>query len=331
MLHHGTIRKYTAALLDLFNGLEIQYEDSAGAVHSRNIPVKYSSIEKSRVLDNYTSEQLLSGNYNVLPRASIAMVQMIKAEQRITNKNVKINTYKQEDHFEYMYNSVPYEFQFQLDIQCRGMNEAAMIVEQLAPKFNPTVNIDIWDAANLNEPTRVPVRLLDIAIESEEYEELSSNIVNVSCGISIMGNLYPPIRSTERVKDFKIYINEAPGDGYFSRKDILGWDVNTDGELKNGTINSITDTTVFAPQVIDIVSIAPVVMGHNELTVIYEDVDNQLDELTFEWVILSGNATIQGDVYNADLTIISAGDIEVQVTISDIYGNYNSFIKTYTV
>ena len=35
MIHHGTIRKYTAALLDLFNGIEIQYEDSNGCGYSK--------------------------------------------------------------------------------------------------------------------------------------------------------------------------------------------------------------------------------------------------------------------------------------------------------
>jgi hypothetical protein len=135
-------------------------------------------------LDNFSTEQLLAGNTNTLPRGAIALSTMIKAEQRTTNKNLKIGKVKGENTFEYMYNSVPFEFTFELAIMCRGMNEAAMIIEQIAPKFNPTVNIDVWDAENLNEPTRIPVKLLDIGIESNEYDELSSNIVTVNVGTS---------------------------------------------------------------------------------------------------------------------------------------------------
>ena len=330
MIHHGTIRKYTAALLDFFNGIEIQYEDSNGTVRSRNVPIKYSSREKINVLSDYLTEQLVSGNTNVLPRASLALSTMIKADQRITNKNVKIATIKTDDTFEYMYNSVPYEFTFELAIQCRGMNEAMMIVEQIAPKFNPTVNIDVWDASNLDEPTRVPVKLLDIGIESEEYEEISSNLVNVNIGLSIMGNLYPPIKTIDRIKDFKMYINQQDGD-FYTKKAIMGWDVLDDGTLDNEELTEVTDTITYAPQVISINAVNTVTVGANDLVVIYDDKDNKLDELVFDWTILSGPATVSGDLDRAQLVVSANGTVEVQVTITDIFGNYNSLVKTFVI
>lgn len=329
MIHHGTIRKYTAALIDLFNGIEIQYDDSNGNTLSRNIPIKYSSREKAKVLDDYTAEQLSSGNTNVLPRANLAMSTMVKSDSRVQNKNLKIAQIKTDDSFEYMYNSVPFEFTFELTFQCRGMNEATQIVEQIAPKFNPTVNIDVWDATNLDEPTRVPVKLLDIGFESEDYDELSSNIVMINIGLSIMGNLYPPIKSIDRVKEFKMYVNQQDGN-FFTKKSILGWDVN-DGELENGEITQVTDTTTYVPTLISITPENTIQVGLNDLVVIYEDKDNQLSELSFQWEILSGSAIINGDLDTAQLTISAAGDVEVQVTITDAFGNYNSLSRTFTV
>lgn len=330
MIHHGTIRKYTAALLDFFNGIEIQYEDSNGTLRSRNIPIKYSSREKVNVLSDYLTEQLTSGNTNVLPRASLALSTMIKSEQRTTNKNVKIATIKTDDTFEYMYNSVPYEFTFELVFMCRGMNEAMMIIEQVAPKFNPTVNIDVWDASNLDEPTRVPVKLLDIGIDAEDYEELSSNLVMVNMGLSIQGNLYPPIKSIDRVKDFKMYMNQQDGN-FYTRKSILGWDVDADGALQNGEITIAEDTTVHAPQVISINPTSPIVLGPNTLSVIYEDKDNKYSELTFTWSVLNGSAVVSSDGDTAELNVTAAGSVEVEVTITDVYGNYNSLSTTFTV
>ena len=226
--HHGTIRKYTAAILDLFNDLEIQYENSLGDTKSRPIPIRYSSREKATIFDEYTTEQLLSGNYSILPRASLSLQSMSKVDSRVTNKNTKINQYKTDDSIEFSFNSVPYEFTFEIIVQCRGMNEAAQIIEQIAPKFNPTVNIDVWDAANLSEPTRIPVRLTDVQFSSEDYEELSTNIFTVTFSLSIMGNLYPPIKSQERVKQFKSMMNEVDGKHY-QRKAMAEWDVDLNG------------------------------------------------------------------------------------------------------
>ena len=328
MIHHGTIRKYTAALLDLFNGIEIQYDDSNGNTISKNIPIKYSSREKSKILDEFTTEQLLSGNTNILPKANLSLSTLAKSDQRVQNKNIKINTVKSETQFEYMYNSVPYEFTFELTILCRGMNEAAMIIEQIAPKFNPTVNIDIWDAQNLNEPTRIPVRLLDIGIQIDDYEELSSNLVTLLIGLSIMGNLYPPIKTIERIKDYKLYINNQDGD-YYSRKVIMGWDVNENGELINPIIDSAPETSL-APIIIDLLC-PNFSIGTNIFELIYDDKDSKSNELTFVWDLIQGNGDLTYDGSNATLVISDYGYYEIKVTISDVTGNYSSFEKIFWI
>lgn len=330
-IHHGTIRKYTAALLDLFNGMEIEYKDKAGNVITRSVPIVYSSKEKSRVIEGFTAEQLAAGNTNVLPRASLSMSTMLKSDQRVMNKNNKINTVANPNSFDFLYNSVPWEFTFELSVMCRGMNEATMLIEQVAPKFNPIVNIDIWDAENLNEPTRVPVRLLDIGVETSDYEELSTNIVTVSFGLSLFGNLYPPIQSIQRIKDFKIYMNQQDGDS-FSKKSVLGWDVSSDGTLTNGTITQAENPALNPPVIIDIIASTIVTLKPvNNLTVIYKDNDNKLSELTFEWAVIQGSATIVGTLDNAVLSVTAVGTVEVRVTITDIFGNFTSLSKIFIV
>jgi len=244
MFHHGTIRKYTAALLDIFNDLEIQHKTSSGELLSKKIPIRYSTREKATIFDEYSTEQLLSGNYSILPRASLAMASMAKSEQRVTNKNTKINQFKTDSTIEFSYNSVPYEFSYEIIIQCRGMNEVTQIIEQIAPKFNPTLNVDIWDAQNLSEPTRVPIKLTDIQFSSEEYEELSSNIFTITISIALIGNLYPPIKSQERVQTFMMMINGLDGD-YYTQKEMLEWDVNLDGYLFNETLDNSIDGTEY--------------------------------------------------------------------------------------
>lgn len=325
-VHHGTIRKYTAVMLDIFNDLEIQYKDSNSVLHSSNIPINFSSIEKAKSLDQYSIEQILSGNTNILPRAALSLMSVQRSETRMSNKNVKINTVKKEDLFEFQYNSMPYQFMYQLTIQCRGMNEASMIIEQIAPKFNPTLNVDVYDGMNLNEPTRIPVKLLDFSIDFEEYTEISTNLVTVSCSIQLEGNLYPPIKTVDRIKDFKILLNERVQEDTFNRRVIMGWDVDDEGLLHNEEI-IIPNNNV--PEIIDILCNSYIKIGDNDLFLVYEDKDNLIKELTFNWEVLSGDATITFKKEFATLKINSAGPIEIQVSITDISGNYSTSSKVF--
>ncbi len=328
--HHNTIRTYTGALLNLFNDLEVQYKNSLGEITARNIPVKFATKEKSKILDEYTTEQLTSGNYNVLPRANLAWSSIMRSEQRTQNKNVKINTKANETNFEFLYNSVPYEFTYELTIMCRGMNEATMIIEQIACKFNPIINIDVFDATNLDEPTRIPVQLLDIGVEPNEYEELSNNILNITVGLSIKGNIYPPIKSIDRIKEFKMFLNESQEDKFnnYNKKSILNYDVQ-DSVSTNGTIfiPEIGDTT---PRIIEIVG-SNVVVGSNNLTCIWEDADSTAREVSFEWFVLSGSAVINVNKDKAVLVVSASGSIEVLCKITDERGNYNSKTKIFVV
>lgn len=328
MYHHGTIRKYTAALISLFNDVEVQHNNSSGTTISKNVPLVYSSREKSKILDNKTTEQLLSGNYNVLPRGSLALASMAKSSQRATNKNHKIGNVKSENSIEYMYNSVPYEFTYELVYQCRGMNEATQIIEQIAPVFNPTLNVDIWDGNNLDEPTRVPIKLEGIDINTDEYDELTSNIFLLSFTLSIQGNLYQPIRSQARIKEFKLRLNQYDNDNFYTKKSILGWDVNNSGSLENGSIINIPDVYTYPP-VITSINANSTIVGDNNFVVIYEDKDNPIEELKFNWEILSGDGSITFDNDKAIVTANSIGTIDIQVTITDVYGNYATYSELF--
>lgn len=332
MLHFGLIRKYTAALLDLFSTLEIQYNDSNGNTLSRNIPIKYSVREKSKLFDELTTEQLLTGNYNVLPRGALSLVSMIRTDERIMNKNMKINTLKTDSAINYMYNSVPYEFLFDLDIHCRGMNEAAMIIEQIAPRFNPFIALDIYEIDGLDTPTSCPVKILDMSIDSQEYEELSQNIITVTISFSLMGNFYPPVKSLPLIKEFKMLINQGLTDplttNNFSRKAIIGFDV-INGNLENETLYEDNLNTQ-PPVIIDMVA-NNFSIGTNLLTVIWSDKDNVISEESFNWELISGSGILSGSGQTAELTITAAGSYEVQVTITDMFGNYTTLSKTFVV
>lgn len=199
-VHNNTIRKYVQALLSQLNDFEVQYISTSGEVLNKKIPLTYGQTEKSNMLDFVDQSFLEKGNYNILPRSYIKLVQLQKQEERVTNKLLKKNVQKFENHQEFVFNPMPYEFTFEYNFYCRGMNEASQIIEALQTKFNPTLEIDIWDQVNLDEPTRIPVKLLDISIEDEGFTEQSTNLITIGASLSIIGNLYKPNDVTDLLK-----------------------------------------------------------------------------------------------------------------------------------
>ena len=123
-----------------------------------------------------------------------------------------------------------------------------------------------------------------------------------------------------------MYIN-VQQDNEYTRKTLLSADV-IGSELDTIKTNVLLNNK---PTIIDLVGDV-VIVGDSNLQVIYEDLDNKFDELTFDWDVITGDATIVGEKDNAVLTVASnISDIEVQITITDIHGNYSSLNKIFTI
>ena len=234
--HHNTIRKYTAALISFFNNIEIQYSTSSQVLKTKKIPLQYKSKEKANILEHITEEELQHGMHNVLPKASSSINGLAKNQEHQTNQSNKIGRYVTNDEMEYMYNSVNYVFDYSYIVKCRGMNEATQIIEQILPMFNPIVYLDIWDADNLNEPTRVPLILQSTDIETEEYDDLSSNIVTIIFNLELFGNVYQPLKTMPKIKQFQLYVNNIINEDTAINDKMIEW--NTDGiDIANNTLS----------------------------------------------------------------------------------------------
>ena len=202
---YSTIRTLVGAHLDLLNKLQVQSKDSAGNVITKNVPFMYTSKEKALMFEGVSLDQLKTGNLNILPRGTLSLVSIQKDDSRQLNRNLRTNKVTKTDTIEYQYMSVAYNFMFEVGIVCRGMNEACFLVEEIAPMFNPLVNIDIYDTANLEEPTRLPLHMLDISIEEmSEINETSKNLFRVVFSTQIDGYLYPPTREDYKIKQLNL-------------------------------------------------------------------------------------------------------------------------------
>ena len=209
MISHGTISLYTAALLSFLRKIKIEYLDENENLISKNIPIMYSSKEKAKSLEFFNQKDFISGNVNLLPRGTLALVSIQKREDALLNRNIKINKVKNiNGSFEYSYNSVPFSFIYEFNIFCRGMSELTSLVEIIMPKFNPNLSLDVYDVANLDEPSRVPLKLMDVSFqEVDEFSETSKNIWNLTFSMQIDGNLYQNIKTINPLTEYKEAVN----------------------------------------------------------------------------------------------------------------------------
>ena len=197
MISHGTISLYTAALLSFLRKIKIEYLDENENLITKNIPIMYSSKEKAKSLEFFKSDDFVSGNVNILPGGTLSIVSIQKREDALLNRNIKINKVKNKDgSFEYSYNSVPFLFIYEFNIFCRGMSELTSLIEIIMPKFNPNLALDVYDVANLDEPSRIPLKLMDVCFEEVDgFSETSKNIWNLTFSMQIDGNLYQNIKT----------------------------------------------------------------------------------------------------------------------------------------
>lgn len=208
MFYHNTIRRYTLLLLDKFKNLELQYKNSNDEIITKNIPIHYKVQEKEFLLDK-SGDQVITGNTNVLPRAVLELTSLSPNTERQASKYNKINRMKSQisgkPYTNFQWNCISYDFTYSLSIYCRGMSEVCQIIEEVAPKFNPIMYLDVYDAENEETPTRVALQLSSIDFSPEGFEENSINIITVSFELLLSGYLFQPINAYSEIKEF--YIN----------------------------------------------------------------------------------------------------------------------------
>lgn len=324
MISHETIKKYTILMQNFLNDIEVSTIDSKDNIISKKVPITFSSKEKMSMLDDLTTEQITKGNYNVLPRGYFTLASIQKADDRTLNKNLKINTVKHENRVEYSYNSVPYDFYFDCVIKCRGLTEATKIIEQVAPKFNPTVQMDIFDVPNLKEATRIFIKLLDISFDDAGYEETSTHIINVNISMILCGNLYQPIKQYSNIKEFKIHFNNE--DKQFSDT-LMGWDVIDD---KPQNLEILTDDGNPKFKIVDLKPQGLIKEGESQFLVIV-DKEPHID-LKYQWSIALGDVLIKDCNSEICKVIINSKEpFVIKCKISDTFDNYLTIEKEFFV
>ena len=201
--HPNTIRKYVAGMLAFFSNLRVEYLAN-GKVYQRKLPVFYGNREKLLTIEEHEFSELMNGNTNFLPRASLVIDSMTYDANRQNNKNVAVQreltmqSLTNKNAFAYVTSAPsPYNIAVRLNLVTRGMNDAMMLVEQVASFFNPFYTFKMVEE---QQESSIRLQLDSVTFEPPEIDQYSSNEVMVEFGFTLYGNMYKP-RSKEFIVD----------------------------------------------------------------------------------------------------------------------------------
>jgi hypothetical protein len=208
--YHATTRKLVTAFGTLFNNIYIERIDE-GVTKKIKVPLIYSPKEKFIHRLNLDIDKTMI--QTVLPRMGFSIAGISYDAER--KKNSLNKRWKQEigtnDEvtFQYRYEDVPYNIDFELYIYTRNIDDGLQIVEQILPFFVPDFTITIKPKVldNSLEKVDIPI-ILNQVIPNEVYNESFSEdtrVLNWDLQFTAKTNFYGPVRnSSSIIKDVKV-------------------------------------------------------------------------------------------------------------------------------
>ena len=235
--YHNTTRMYTVAVGSIFNGIRIEREDRAGNVLG-TIPVPLTYSEKEKFMRRANEISSIDDEVKVqetLPRMGFELLSFDPAPNRKTNTMNKIsNTTGSQGKF--MFNRVPYDFQFAVYIAARRIDDALRIVEQILPYFSPELNV------RLNTMKDFPEMVDDIPIVLDSARpDINAGgtfdgrrVVLWEIQLTLKGFLYCNVRDRDMIRKTIVELSDSDlntfYEGYMSYLDPLY--TGSDGEYE---------------------------------------------------------------------------------------------------
>lgn len=213
--YHKTIFKSVATFGTLFNDITVKRKLSSGeTVKELKVPLSYAPRGKflSKITAQPDDNNIDKRTAIVLPRMSFEMTDFSYDSERKLN-SLGMRYHKNEnDNQKSMYNPVPYNIGFSLNVYVEHFDEGLQIIEQIVPFFSPYLNIPsklIYDDMGVVDD--VPVLLNDVSLE-ESYEGQfeDKRVIMWNLSFTLKTNIFKPIKDTNLIKQVETNIISTP-------------------------------------------------------------------------------------------------------------------------
>ena len=218
--YNSSFKKYVVIFGTLFNNIKIERLNDTGVLEQTfKIPIAYGPREKflARIEDNPDAAALTAIR---LPRMAFEVSSISYASERklqtvnkvVSRKNINgVNVYSK------VFNPVPYDIGFRLDIMAKTMEDGLRIVEQILPYFTPewTVSAKLL-GDEFDTITDIPLVLQSVEIDDSYANDfLTRRVLIFSLTFTMKTYFYGPVTESKLIKlvDVRLYPDTTANNG----------------------------------------------------------------------------------------------------------------------
>lgn len=218
--YFASIRKLVVAFGSLFNEITIERRsglgDAGNVVKSIKVPLAYGPKQKWITLLNQKSARRQGGDINIftqLPRMSFELVsfqydsnrKLPTMQKNISTKNADTVENMEDGEFSEFLKTqlvpVPYDFQFQLNLITKNLDDGYQVLEQIIPFFRPEYVVTVEELPELGLRRDVPFILTGNSSEDSWTGQFTeSRVMTWTLDFVAKYHLYPPITDAKIIK-----------------------------------------------------------------------------------------------------------------------------------
>lgn len=197
VFYHKSLRKYVTLFGTLFNDIYINRTLNDGRVaETLKIPITYGP--KQKTLLRLDSDPLLNRPFEInVPRMAFEMTGMSYDPSRklITTNKGYIKANPDNDGIKYMYNPVPYNFDFSLYVTVKNAEDGTRILEQILPYFTPEWTTTVNLISDMDVKLDIPTVINNVSSEdSYEGGVDERRIIIWTLNFTMKGYIFGPVK-----------------------------------------------------------------------------------------------------------------------------------------
>ena len=204
--YHQHIRKAVIAFGTIFNNINVERKNSAGAVaQTIRVPLAYSTKQKFMTRIERVGDSTTRGEVALtLPRMGFEIQGLQYDPSRkttIINKNKAVGVGDDVQTVRTAFNSAPFNMNLALYIFAKNQDDGLQIAEQILPYFNPDFNVTINDLPELGIKRDIKITLDNVMYE-DEYEGAFENRLSIvwTLNFTMRLNFYSNVANQSVIK-----------------------------------------------------------------------------------------------------------------------------------
>jgi hypothetical protein len=244
------IRKTVTTFASLFKDIPfVRYDDQGKEIERIKVPIVYGNKEKYIKRLETIDEKIQI----TLPRIEYGLINIQYDPSRRTNQANKILGCSATGSV-YVNSPTPYNFNFELVLYTRNIEDANQIIEYILPHFYPDFNIKINFVPDAGISKNVPFTFQGESQDEDSTGSFDSSVRSVFRTLNFVARSYifPPTRNVVPIlqAETNIYIqtsnrefNISNGAGYFLKGDYVFQGISLDRASAKGTVEYFNANT----------------------------------------------------------------------------------------